>query len=177
MERKRKEKIEEIYRTYAKSLYLYLFRLSGSQTVAEDLVQDTFVKATISLSFYQDEEVKSWLFKVARHAYLDEWRKQKRWNWVPFKELIHRNNQMLGPYEEPEEYLLSKESEANVNTIYKHMPESYRAILYLREEEGLSYEELATALDRNENQIKVTLHRARQRFKELVRTRYNKGRE
>ena len=111
MDNNKKEKLEEIYLKHAKSLYYYLYRLSGSSTTAEDLVQETFYKATISLAFYQDYEVKSWLFKVARHAYLDEWRKRKRWEWVPFIEAIHKRSDMLSPYEQPENYVTSKESE------------------------------------------------------------------
>ncbi|WP_261178584.1 sigma factor [Anaerobacillus sp. CMMVII] len=64
MKRSRKDKLDEIYREHAKSLYYYLYRLSGSSHIAEDLVQETFYKATISLSFYQDYEVEAGCLKL-----------------------------------------------------------------------------------------------------------------
>lgn len=169
MDNKRKEKLDDIYRRHAKALYYYLYRLSGSSTTAEDLVQETFYKATISMSFYKDYQVRSWLFKVTRHTYLDEWRKRKRWEWVPFIETIHKRSDMLSPYEQPEDFVTNKESESDLIQLLKQLNEMYRTILYLRENEGLSYQEIAEVLDMNENQVKVTLHRARNRLQELAK--------
>ncbi|WP_416148707.1 sigma-70 family RNA polymerase sigma factor [Salipaludibacillus sp. HK11] len=165
---KQTKKLEDIYLTHAKSLYYYLLQLSGSPEVAEDLLQDTFVKATISLDFYKNEEVKSWLFKVARHAYFDYWRKRKRWEWVPFVELVHIKEQVFHPYETPESYVIEKESSEHIQKIYGLMPENYRTILFLRDEEEFTYKQLAETLELSDNQVKVTLHRARKRFNELV---------
>ncbi|WP_261178585.1 RNA polymerase sigma factor [Anaerobacillus sp. CMMVII] len=108
------------------------------------------------------------MFKVARHAYLDEWRKRKRWEWVPFIETVHKRNEMLSPYEQPEDYAMSRESESEMDDIYKQLNETYRTILYLREKEELTYQEISAVLDLNENQVKVTLHRARKRLHDLA---------
>ncbi|MBB5172015.1 sigma-70 family RNA polymerase sigma factor [Texcoconibacillus texcoconensis] len=172
MKNTRKQQIEDIYKQHAKSLYQYLYQLSGSSTTGEDLVQETFYKATISLSFYHDHEIRSWLFKVARHAYLDEWRKRKRWDWVPFIETIHKGRDMLSPYEEPEGYVTSLESETELTGLLKQLKETYRTILHLREKEGLTYKEIATILEMNENQVKVTLHRARNRLHVLAKRQH-----
>lgn len=177
MEQSRKDQLDDIYRKHAKSLYYYLTRLSGSTTAAEDLVQETFYKATVSLSFYEEEEIKSWLFKVARHAYLDKWRKQQRWKWVPFIESVHGYETMLSPYEQPDNYIVNRESLDEMNSLYAMLPESYRTILILREEEALSYEELASVLEINMNQVKVNLHRARKRLHELAQQTYAKERD
>lgn len=175
MDNERKEKLHDVYQRHAKMLYLYLLNLTGSPTVAEDLVQETFYKATLSLAFYHDQEVKSWLFKVARHTYLDQWRKRKRWEWVPFIEVLYKGEEMLSPFEQPEDYVISKESEKDLLNLNKQLPETYRTILYLREDEGLSYKELSEALEMNENQVKVTLHRARQRLHQLANKSHRKG--
>lgn len=175
MDNERKEKLHDIYLRHAKMLYLYLLNLTGSPSVAEDLVQETFYKATLSLTFYRDQEVKSWLFKVARHTYLDQWRKRKRWEWIPFVEVLYKGEEMLSPFEQPEDYVVSKESETEFFKLIKQLPETYRTILYLREDEGLSYKELSEALEMNENQVKVTLHRARQRLHQLANKDHRKG--
>lgn len=76
---------------------------------------------------------------------------------------------MLSPYEQPEDSVTSKESESDMSKLLKQLNESYRTILYLRENEGLSYQEIAAVLDMNENQVKVTLHRARNRLHDLAK--------
>src|SRR5690625_3939048 len=173
---KRNEKLEDLYKKHAKSLYYYLYQISGSSVVAEDLVQETFYKATISLSFYRDYEVKSWLFKVARHAYLDEWRKRQRWEWVPFIDSFHKRTDMLSPFEQPERAITNKESENELKILLNQLNERYRTILYLREIEELPYKAIGVILDMNENQVKVTLHRARNRKHKLATKQFYKER-
>jgi RNA polymerase sigma factor (SigM family) len=159
----RNEKLDDLYRMYAESLYYYLLRLSGSPTVAEELVQETFFRATLSLHFYKYEEVRPWLYKVARNAYLDEWRKRKRWKWIPFFE----KDEMKSPYGLPEEEMLNLETQEEVKELLDLLPENYRSILYLREFEEFSYQEIQETLDLTESQVKVTLHRARKRLQQL----------
>lgn len=167
MKKDRKDELETIYLIFAKPLYFYLLKLTGSAIKAEELVQETFYRATLSLDLYEDEQVKSWLFKVARHAYMDEWRKRQRWKWVPFYDYLANTPDFESPYGVPEEELVVREIAKDVNDIMKMLPESYRSILYLREYEQFSYEELSETLELSLNQVKVNLHRARQRFKQL----------
>lgn len=168
LNRERTDTLEDIYRHYAKQLYFFLLKMSGSEQTAEDLVQETFFRATVSLSFKEIEDVRAWLFKVARHAYLDEWRKRKRWQWIPFMEEIMPKNELLSPYGLPEETILSEEVAEDLLTLMTFLPENYRTILYLREYEQFTYAELAETLEMTEAQVKVTLHRARKRLKQLA---------
>lgn len=135
--------------------------------MAEELVQETFYRATLSLDLYEDGQVKSWLFKVARNTYMDEWRKRQRWKWVPFYDYLSNTSDIVSPYGIPEEVLDAKEMTSEVQDIMALLPENYRTILYLREYEQFSYGELANMLDISLDQVKVHLYRARQRFKLL----------
>ena len=83
MKKQRQDDLETVYLAYAKPLYFYLLKLTGSESVAEELVQETFYRATLSLDLYEGGQVKSWLYRVARNTYMDEWRKRKRWRWDP----------------------------------------------------------------------------------------------
>lgn len=167
MEKNKLDDLEEIYLALSEPLYYYLLKLTGSPNVAEELVQETFYRATLSLDLYENEQIKSWLFKVARNAYMDEWRKSQRWKWVPLFDYLSDSTKCLSPYGIPEDKLLDEEVSKEVSDVMKALPESYRSILYLREYEQFSYEELAEALDLSLNQVKVSLHRARKRFKQI----------
>lgn len=167
MKKNKFDDLETIYLTFADPLYFYLLKLSGSAIVAEELVQETFYRATLSLDLYDDGQVKSWLFKVARNAYMDEWRKRKRWKWVPFYDYLTNTRDFESPYGVPEKDLTEQELTDDVTNVMILLPESYRSILYLREYEQFSYEELGETLDLSLNQVKVNLYRARQRFKKI----------
>lgn len=160
--------LDDLYRQYARPLYFYLLKLSGSRQLAEDLTQETFVRATISLHTYEGEEARSWLFKVARNAYLDEWRKQQRWKTVPLLSFLGSTKDMLSPYGLPEEDLLKKEGAEEIADLLEFLPENYRSILYLREFEEFSYREIMDTLQLTEEQVKVTLYRARKRLRQLA---------
>lgn len=168
MKKKRHDDLELVYLNFAKPLYFYLLKLTGSAHTAEELVQETFYRATLSLDLYAGGEVKSWLFKVARNAYLDEWRKRKRWNWVPFYDTLTNSKEFISPYGVPDEALQTKITGETVEDLLALLPENYRSILYLREFEEFTYEEIASALDLSSSQVKVNLYRARKRFKQLA---------
>jgi len=163
----RKQKLENLYKHYAKTLYFYLLKISGSAQLAEDLTQETFVRATIHLNKYEGEEARAWLFKVARNVYLDEWRKQKRRKTFPLSMFSSKVN-MISSDGTPESFLLKQESLQRLEDLLEFLPEQYRSIIYLREFEEFSYREIMQALQLTEAQVKVTLHRARKRLSVLA---------
>lgn len=166
--RKRKNELEALYRHYATPIYYYLLKLCGSTQLAEDLTQETFVQATINLHTYKGDKVLAWLFTVARNAYLDEWRKQSRWKNNRFLSLLINKQEMVSPYGVPENVLLLKEQDTQLQNLLCYLPEQYRSILYLREYEQFTYKEIASTLGMSDEQVKVTLHRARKRLAELA---------
>lgn len=168
MPRRRNNTLDDLYRRYAKQLYFYLLKMSGQQELAEDLVQETFYRATVTLSVKEITDARAWLFKVARHAYLDEWRKRQRWQWLPFIEEILPKNELVSPDGLPEKQLAEQETAADLETLMAFLPENYRTILYLREYEQFTYLELQETLELTDSQVKVTLHRARRRLKQLA---------
>lgn len=162
-------KLENLYKQYARPLYYYLLKLSGSEQLAEDLTQETFVRATIKIHSYEGEEVRAWLFKVARNAYIDEWRKQKRRKSIFLLSLFNTKEEMMSPYGIPDESILDKELNQELEDLLKYLPEQYRSIIYLREYEAFSYKEIMDTLLLSEDQVKVTLHRARKRLASIAK--------
>lgn len=163
-----KRQLEDLYKQYAKPLYYYLLKLCGSKQLAEDLTQETFVSATIHLHKYKGDEPRAWLYKVARNAYIDQWRKQKRKQSILKLALFTTKEEMISPYGIPEDSLLNQELNKELEDLFHYLPEQYRSILYLREAEQFSYKEIMDTLQMTEEQVKVTLHRARKRLASLA---------
>jgi len=161
------QRLDDLYRQYAKPLYFYLYKLCGSKQLAEDLTQETFVRATIHLHLYDGIEPRAWLFKVARNTYIDEWRKQERRQTI-LKRFFSNKEEMISPYGLPEEELLQQELQQQLEDLMVFLPENYRSILYLREVEQFSYQEIMATLQVSEEQVKVTIYRARKRLSELA---------
>ncbi len=132
------------------------------------MTQETFVQATVHLHQYEGEEARAWIFKVARNAYIDEWRKQKRKQSLLKLSIFSKKEDILSPYGIPEDALLNQELSRELGDLLKFLPEQYRSILYLREVEQFSYKEIMEALQMSEEQVKVTLHRARKRLAALA---------
>lgn len=160
--------LEDLFRLYAKPLYYFLWKMSGSPHVAEDLTQETFVRATISLDTYEGEEARAWLFRAARNLYIDEWRKRKRRQTIPLVKLFYADDEMISPYGLPEEEVMAKELTGDLQELLGFLPEQYRSILYLREVEQFSYAEIQTALGLTEAQVKSNLHRARKKLAKIA---------
>ncbi|MED1518147.1 sigma factor, partial [Bacillus paranthracis] len=93
--------IEEIYKVYINGVYRYLFSLSRSHHVAEDLMQETFYRAFLYLEDYENQKVKSWLFKVAYHTFIDFVRKERKVAFVGTEEL-----ETIQAGESTEEYIV-----------------------------------------------------------------------
>ena len=66
-----------VYRTYSSEIYLYLYGLSHNRQLSEDLMQETFAKALITV-VTADTGIRAWLYKVARNLYFNTYRKDKR---------------------------------------------------------------------------------------------------
>src|SRR5438093_13222959 len=76
--------VERLVEEHYVSLYRYAYRLTGSEADAEDLTQETFCKAQMSLSqLRQAERAKSWLFSILRNAYLHRLRTEKNQPTLP----------------------------------------------------------------------------------------------
>lgn len=163
------DKLDALYRQHMKSLYYYLYKMCGNAELAEDLVQETFVRATIHLQQADADNAKAWLFQVARNTYLDEWRKLERRRKNLLFQLFLKPKEMVSPYGLPEHELVEKEYAQTLQVILAQLPEKYRTVYILREDEHLSNREISMLLQISEENSKVLLHRARKKINELMK--------
>ncbi|MEM5626282.1 sigma-70 family RNA polymerase sigma factor [Bacillus wiedmannii] len=155
--------IEEIYKVYINDVYRYLFSLSRSHHVAEDLMQETFYRAYLYLEDYENQKVKSWLFKVAYHTFIDFVRKRKS--------NLCRNGGIRDDTsgESTEEYVVAKNSYEKLNQIIHTLPVVEAQAILLCDVHQLTYEEGASVLDLKLNTYKSHIFRGRKRLKELLK--------
>jgi RNA polymerase sigma-70 factor, ECF subfamily len=163
------QRFKELYQRYKGAVFGYLYRMSGSADEAEELTQETFYQAILSLHRFRGEAaVLTWLLKVARNVYLKHLRRQRREPLLAYPEAgasADRADQ-TDPAPGPAEALVLQAERAQVARALAALPEQYRTALILREVQGLSHAEIAAVLEKTEPTVRVLVHRARQRLHE-----------
>jgi RNA polymerase sigma-70 factor (ECF subfamily) len=162
---------EALYNQFHRVVYAYLLRLSGSADVAGELVQETFYRAIRGAAGYRgDSPPAAWLCTIARHCYADQMRRSGRERDrradVPWEALPD-------PGDGPEATMMHRELKARIDETMAALPETQRMALLLRDADGLPYETISEILGLSLANVKVTIHRARQRF----RARYEDRKE
>lgn len=145
--------IETFYRLHAGSVYGYLFSMCRDRGCAEDLMQETFIKATRALGGYRGGSPKAWLFSIARTVYLDDLRRRAR-----HPVLVEERDTAAMPTSDPVE-------EDAIERALRRLPERQRTALLLSDRVGLVGSEVAAALGISEGAARVLVHRARQGFR------------
>ncbi|MBT2691598.1 sigma-70 family RNA polymerase sigma factor [Bacillus sp. ISL-55] len=153
----------ELYETYKNAIFLYLYRSTLNQHIAEDLTQDTFLKAFQSLSSFRSESsLKTWLLKIARNTYINY--SKKKQNKMEFQsDLIDQQ------WSEQQNLYKRSEDQQVIELTLLRLPENYRTYIILRDVNDLTYEEVAVITNESIGQVKVGLYRARKRFREIYR--------
>lgn len=155
--------LDALYRRYRGPVQSYLYRLCGSADLAEELTQETFVRACTGLLHFRGESsVATWLFRIARNAYLNSLRR-------PAPDRIATDELHAIPDgaadADPERRYAAQEARSLIDLALGQLPEKQRSILLLRDEEGLSYAEIAAVLELSLAAVKVNLFRARNAFR------------
>ncbi|MFD1039950.1 RNA polymerase sigma factor [Virgibacillus byunsanensis] len=152
-----------MFEQYQLPLYRYLLQMSRNEQIAEELLQETFYRAMVSLQVKDMIQARAWLFKVARNLFIDWTRKSKsEQQMIEQIQIKHESISNLG---NPELQFEKKTRQQELEAVMKQLPERMRTIIYLREIQGFTYKELTTAMNLTESQVKVTLHRAREKFR------------
>ena len=133
----------ELVRLHAQGVLNVIYRMCGDVQLAEDAAQETFIRAWQNLSSYRPQtSLRNWLYRIAVNAGTDMLRKEKR--IVPDAiEDLHLSDRQPGL----ESLLLQQERTVSVQKAILSLPDASRAVLVLREYEGLSYQEISSTLD------------------------------
>jgi RNA polymerase sigma-70 factor (ECF subfamily) len=153
--------VERLFRTYNAPLVRYLTRRLGDRDWAEEVAQETFLRA---LRQDRIDNERAWLFAVATNLVRDEARKDARRR--RHLALLAERERAEGPAEQEPTSLERAQDAAMARRAVDALAERDRLALLMREE-GLSYEEIAEALDLSPGSVGTTLSRARRRLVEV----------
>jgi RNA polymerase sigma-70 factor (ECF subfamily) len=149
--------LEEFYRDHASAVYAFLVSLCRDPVWAEDLMQDTFVRATRALPGYRGGSPKAWLFAIARTTFLDDARRRAR---RPVAEMVEVG--VVDPDVAEGE---------TIRSILAALPETQRTALVLRDQLGFPYDDVSRILGKSLGATKVIIHRGRAAFRRAYERR------
>jgi RNA polymerase sigma-70 factor (ECF subfamily) len=163
---------------YASRLYRVAFGITQNRADAEEVVQDVFLTlCTKAHTFEGRSALGSWLYRIATNVALMKRRARRPDREVALEPLLPTflvDGHRAGPRDflvtdwsqTPESELLSRETRDVVRRAIDALPDQYRAVLVLRDIEGLSNEEVADAVGESVAAAKSRLHRARMALRE-----------
>lgn len=147
-----------IYEQHAEEVYKFLLRLCGNATLAEDLLQTTFLKAIEKVDTFDNRcKLTSWLCQIAKNDYYDYLRRTKRHNLEPLPDFDLPNSQI--PLED---MLADKELARNIRMTVHMLPEPYKEVFLLRVYAELPFSEIGQMFQKTEVWGRVTFLRAKE---------------
>lgn len=142
--------VEELYRAHAAVVFRFLVAMTRDPHLAEDLMQDTFVRATRAIGGYRGGSPRAWLLAIARTTALDRLRR--------------RTEEPVDPAPEPSTTDVDVVEHQTVRAALSRLPEDHRTVLVLADDLGMPHREIAEVLRRSPGASRVLLHRARAAF-------------
>ena len=156
-----------IVRDYKDGLILYIDSFIHNLSIAEDLMEDTFVKlATKRPVFHNDSAFKTWLYAIARNLALDWCRQNARQRVVSVEELSSE----LTTMDSIELQYLRSEQRIQLHKALQKIKPEYEQVLYLAFFEGFSNAQIARIMRKNKRQIESLIYRAKQSLKIKLET-------
>lgn len=129
-------------------LYAHALRLTGSPASAEDLVQDTYLKAfRFAHQYKPGTNLKAWLFTILHNTFRNDRRGARRNPVDVDSEVVERASADTADPSRPDDRLLRQSLGPSLRTALTALPEAFRQAVWLRDVEGFSYAEIASMLD------------------------------
>ena len=160
---------------YLDQLYGAAMRMTRNPVDAEDLVQETFVKAFAAFdSFTEGTNLKAWLFRILTNSYINIYRKKQRQplqtgtddldDW----QMRHTQAFATGQLRSAEAEALDRLPNAVINDALGELSEDRRMAVYLADVEGFSYQEIADIMETPIGTVMSRLHRGRKQLRALL---------
>ena len=166
--------LETFYQAYFDRVYGYVRRMLGDDSEAEDVTQEVFLKIQRSIDSYDPERPLSpWVFTIATNQVRDHWRARRAPDPLDGASLDDEDARPDPPARDagPLPALEQAELARTLSAAIDELPESLRTTLVLRTQEGLSFEEIARLISRNETAVRKRYSRALEELRERLTRR------
>jgi RNA polymerase sigma-70 factor (ECF subfamily) len=155
------KKIEKLYLEYRQDIYNYLLSITHNPNLSEDLLSETFVKAIFSIGrFKGNSSIKTWLFSIARHLWLQNLRKDKP--TVEYSDLLE-----LYVTDSTFDSFYTKQIADRVSELLKMKDSQIQKVVNMRVE-GISYNEISEKIGVSESSARVIDFRAKKWIKSIL---------
>ncbi len=167
----------ELIRRYERPVFSLVLRMVRDRQLAEDLAQETFIKALNAIGSYRPEfKFSSWIFKIANNAAIDHLRRREintlsidgAPNATTPDDIEATALQVGDKGESPLAELEARELGGAIERAIGRLRPEYRSCIMLRHVEGLAYEEIAQLLDLPLGTVKTYIHRARHELRDML---------
>ncbi len=167
---------ESLVRKYQQRVYAICRRLTGAHQSADDLAQETFIKAYFALARFDAQwPLYPWLRKIALNSGLNYLKTRSRERPLDEGPIGTRNTPLSAPADDPEERLERAEFADRFERAVASLPSDQKSVFVLRFHEGMSYEEISRSLDLPIGTVMSRLNRARQKLKGLLADSLTRG--
>lgn len=154
---------DEIYQRYFSDVFLYLRSVSSDPSVAEELTQETFLKALQAIDRFDGRgEIRAWLFTIAKRTYIDHCRREKRSAGGELREDLPDSRPLFT------EYLADRETAFLIHRFLHGMKEPYKEVFSLRVFGELPFDQIARLFSKSSGWARVTFYRAKQQIMEYM---------
>lgn len=150
-----KEAFGIIIRRHTRSLSQKIFPLARDHMLAEDILQDTFLKAMTAIEkgrYTNEYKFEAWIARIAHNVFVDHTRQNRHMTKVPLEQRVDENTvnliQLVDPEERnPEERILDQESDYDIQELLDSLPPEQKQVVVLRHFNGLSFKEIGDFTD------------------------------
>lgn len=158
-----KKAFEKLVIKYKNNMIYFIARYTKNTQIAEDISQDVFVYLLINKNQYDFKySFKTYLYMIAKCRAINYLKKEKRIiNLNDYENIYIEDNDL-------EEKIFKEETSQNVRKVLNQLKPDYQAVIYLTSFEGLKYKEVAKIMNKNLNQVKILINRAKKKMKILL---------
>jgi RNA polymerase sigma-70 factor (ECF subfamily) len=152
-----------LFNKYKKRIYNYAFKMLNDKMRSDDIVQDVFIKLFENLdNIHNKQSIQFWLFKTARNQMIGFLRSTKTKKLI--SETADIDEVEISSDLSLEDEIENKELNKLILNELENMNEDFREVFVLKEYSGLSYKEIASLIDIDEELVKSRLYKARQKL-------------